>query len=173
MNASPNQAREMMWLQEINVFCQKQGWALLEAGNPPRLLVQWPLDGKPMLVQVAPHAGWGVMFLVPLGEVPEGIRLATLLATGALNYRLPVACLELEPISGEARARITLTPEGELSEALLTHAFQALEEAIGALAIAVEAFCALQKAAEALENPHRLQEAEAMMAVWADRSATD
>lgn len=171
MSASLNQAREMTWLQEVKAFCQKQGWASLEAGNPPRLLVQWPVDGKPMLVQVASYAGWGVMFLVPLGNVPEEIRQATLLATGALNYRLPVACLELEPISGEARARITLTPEGELSPSLLERAFQALEEAILELAKAIEAFHTLQKMAEALQGSQATR--EEMSSLWNSRPATD
>lgn len=143
MSASLDQIRGTTWLQEVKAFCQKQGWPSLETTNPPRLLVQWLVDGKPMLVQVAPYKGWGVMFLVSLGHVPEELRQATLLATSALNYRLPVACLELEPIQGEARARLTLTPESALPEPLLAHAFEALEEAIVELAKAVEAFRAL------------------------------
>ena len=173
MGASSDQVMERMWLQQVKAFCQKRGWTSLEAGDPPQLLVQWPVNGKPMLVQVAPHDGWGLMLLVPLGSVPQEIRQATLLAAGTLNYRLSLACLELEPIQGEARARVTLTPAGELPEPLLERAFRALEEAIAGLAMGVEMFCTLQKAAEAVEGLPAMRGAEAMLSLWESRPATD
>jgi hypothetical protein len=168
-----NQARESKWIHDVRAFCQRQGWTSLAMENPPRLLVEWPVNGKSMLVQVASYEGWALMLLVPLGNVPEEIRQATLLATGILNYRLPVACLEMEPLQGEVRARVTLTPEGELSEHLLKRAFQALEEAITGFVMGVEAFRTLQKAAEALERSPMTREAEAEALLWNSRPATD
>ncbi|MCS7222654.1 MAG: hypothetical protein RML36_07900 [Anaerolineae bacterium] len=171
MKTSLDETKEMAWLQQVKAFCQGRGWTWLEIGSPPRLLVQWPVDSKPMLVQVATYAEWGVMFLVPLGNIPQELRQATLLAASMLNYRLSLACLELEPIQGEARIRVTLTPGDKLPDSLLECAFQALEEGVLELAKAIAAFEGLKQIAEALQGLETAQEEGPSL--WNSRPATD
>lgn len=172
MSASTLQAEEQR-LQAVRAYCQAQGWSTLQVGNPPQLLVQWPLNGNALLLRVTPYEAWSLLFLVPLGNVPEAARQASLLASGTLNYHLPLACVEVEPLRGEARARVTLTPEGEPSKLLLERAFRALEEAIVGFAAGVQAFQQLQNLIEACPDRGATEAPEAMAAVWRRQLATD
>jgi len=175
MDPCPDQERETAWLQAVRAFCQERGLASLQVSQPARkILVQWPIADQPALIEVTVFADWGLLFLLPLGTISPDDRQAALMAAGALNYRLVMACMELDPLSGDARVRVTVAVSDQPSAKLIERAFGALEVALAGFVQGLAAFKALSQAIQAQdEGPLTSNSPEALAHLWNGRPITD
>lgn len=169
-----DQEREAAWLQAVRAFCQERGAASLQVGQPAqKIVVQWPIADQPALVEVTAFADWGLLFLLPLGSIPAGDRQAALMAASALNYQTTLACVEVEPLSGAARIRVTVTVSDQPVARLLELAFGALEETIVLFGEGIAAFEALTRTPQAQHDDPSPGSPEALARLWDGRQITD
>lgn len=173
MNTCSDQEREAAWLQAVRAFCQERGASSLQVGQPAQVLVEWPITDQPMLVQIGACADYGLLFLLPLGSIPPSDRQAALMAAGALNWRTPLTCVEVEPLSGEARIRVAVTVSDQPAARLIELAFGQLEEAVVGFVKGIAAFKALTQASQAQHDSPLPDSPEALAKLWNGREITD
>lgn len=141
--------------------------------DPPHLLVEWRIEGQPLLVQVSPAGDWGLLFLLPLDTVPASHARAALMASGAANFVLSLACVEFEPLRREARVRVALASAEPPAAPLIATTFQALEEAVTTFLQAIEFFKKLEDAQAREQRERPAEERGFGAAMWVRQPARD
>ncbi|HBY94325.1 MAG TPA: hypothetical protein DEP84_10255 [Chloroflexi bacterium] len=173
MNHQPVSDKQLAWLRAVARFCREQDAPCMQRSDPPHLLVEWRVEEQPWLVQVSPASDWGLLFLLPLDTIPASHALAALMASGAVNFVLALACVEFEPARREARVRVALALAEPPAALLIATAFQALEKALIGFVQAIEFFKALEEAQAREQRAQQTEERSFGAGLWVLQQARD